>query len=200
MKSFLKIYFLLVLLPSLVKAATAPSQPTIITSDQLDARSTDTETDSTFTDHVKVTGTNLLIQCDHLEVITTKLADKTDTLGNPQHFKYMLATGHVTIIQADREATCERAEVMPNDDKITLTGHPSVTDHGNGSILTGEPLILYKSQRIARGKNVKITMPPLKDLGYDKNQSPPSAAPAASETIKITVPSVTNNSAHGESK
>ncbi len=200
MKSFLKIFSLLVCLTFLAKAATPQTQPTVITSDQLDARSTDTETDSTFTDHVKVTGTNLLIKCDHLEVITTKLADKTDTLGNPQHFKYMLATGHVTIVQGDREATCEKAEVMPNDDKITLTGHPAVTDHGNGSILTGEPLILYKSQRIARGKNVKITMPPLKDMGYDKNQAPPSALPAVSEPLKITVPSATNNAAHAESK
>jgi len=185
MKTFLRLSSLLLGLCVVSYAATPQTQPTVITSDQLEAHSTDTETDSLFTEHVTVSGTNLLIKCDRLEVVTTKLADKTDTLGNPQHFKYMLATGHVKIIQGDREATCERAEVMPNDDKITLTGSPSVTDHGNGSILTGEPLILFKTQRIARGKNVRITMPPLKDLGYDKNQSPPSVEQAP---VNISLP------------
>ena len=199
MKTFLSLTPLVFGFCVISYAAAPQAQPTVITSDQLEARSTDTETDSHFTDNVNVSGTNLSIKCDHLEVVTSKLANKTDTLGNPQHFKYMLATGHVRIVQGDREATCERAEVMPNDDKITLTGHPSVTDHGNGSILTGEPLILYKTQRIARGKNVRITMPPLKDLGYDKNQAPPSLPPTPAP-IKITIPVISPNAAQPETK
>jgi len=34
-------------------------------------------------------------------------------------------------------------------------------------------LILYRGQRRIDGTNVRIVLPPLKDLGFDRNQPPP---------------------------
>ena len=76
-------------------------------------------------------------------------------------------------MQGDREATCERAEVLPGEDRITLTGRPTVIDHGNNTTATGEPLILYHGQRRVQGANVRIVFPPVRDLSFDKNQPPP---------------------------
>jgi lipopolysaccharide export system protein LptA len=165
------------LLPWSLSSARAADLPaTVITSDSGEARSTDTETTSLFKGHVVVTGTDIRIDCDQLEVISSRSGDKTDTIGRQNSFKYILATGHVRIAQGDREATCERAEVLPLDNKITLTGDPVVTDRGNGTVYSGERLILYRNQRLVTGEHVHITAPPIKDLGFDKNE--PSPAPA----------------------
>ena len=58
------------------------------------------------------------------------------TLGKYGKFKYLLATGHVRIVQGDRVATCGRAEVFPGDDRIVLTENPVVkieTEHYEAS-------------------------------------------------------------------
>jgi lipopolysaccharide export system protein LptA len=140
-------------------------------------QSTDTQTVSVFTGNVTVTGNNIRLTCDRLEVISLRSGDRSDTFGQQDRFKSLVATGKVHIVQADREATCERAEVLPGEDRITLTGRPMVVDHGNNSTATGEPLILFRGDRRVRGTNVRITLPPIKDLGFDRRQAPP--APAA---------------------
>jgi len=170
----------LVLLPALaalLSAAGAPAAdppPTVITSDSGEAQSTDTETTSFFSGHVVVTGNDIRIECDRLKVISARSGDRADTIGTQNSFKYILATGHVLITQGDREAACGRAEVLPQDNKITLTGHPVVTDRGNGTTYTGEPLVLYRNERRVTGEHVHITAPPIKDLGFDRNEPPPA--------------------------
>jgi lipopolysaccharide export system protein LptA len=160
-----------------VRAAEPPPPETVIESQSLDMRSTDTQTVSVFTGNVTVTGNNIRLTCDRLEVVSLRSGDRQDTVGRQNRFKSLIATGKVHIEQGDREATCERAEVLPGADTITLTGRPMVIDHGNNSTATGEPLILYRGQRRVDGTNVRITLPPLKDLGFDKNQPPPAPPP-----------------------
>jgi hypothetical protein len=48
-----------------------------------------------------------------------------------------------------------------------------VIDHGNNSTATGEPLILYRGERRINGTNVRIVLPPLRDLGFDRQLPPP---------------------------
>ena len=93
----------------------------------------------------------------------------------------MEATGHVRIVQGDREAVCGRAEVDPREDKIVLTGDPVVTDRGNGTTWTGDTITMLRSQRRVLVGHPRVTGPPIKDLGFDKNQPPPPAGtpPAA---------------------
>jgi lipopolysaccharide export system protein LptA len=154
-------------------AAPAPP-PTVITSDQFESHSTDTETFWHFTSHVVVTGNDLKMDCDTLDVTTTRVEDNTDTIGKQDAFKHLIAVGHVRIVQGDREATCGRAEVLPRDNKIILTENPVVTDHGNGSVATGEVIALLRDERMVTGTHVRITGPPVKDLGFDKSLPPPA--------------------------
>jgi lipopolysaccharide export system protein LptA len=168
-------------MPAAVRSAEPPN--TVIVSQALDMHSTDTETISVFTGNVVVTGNDLRITCDRLDVVSTRMGDKADTIGRQENFKSLLATGHVHIVQQDREASCGRAEVLPREDKVTLTENPVVIDHGNNTVATGEPLVLLRGERRVTGQNVRITLPAIKDLGFDKNAPPPTPeAPATAPT------------------
>lgn len=152
-------------------------QPTIIDSEQLDMHSTDALTTFVFAKKVIVTGTNLKLTCDRLEVITTRKGDPTATIGKLGRFKSLIAEGNVHIIQSDREAACGRAEVLPDDDKIILTDHPVVKDLANGATATGPRMVLYRGERRAVIEGTddagsRIILPAIKDLGFDKNQKP----------------------------
>src|SRR5688572_6805188 len=110
-------------------AATTPAiplAPTVIESGSAEMVSTEKETTFTFRNGVTVTGTNLKITCENLEVIARRTGDPTATFGKQENFKSLVATGNVHIVQSDREATCDRAEVFPGDDKVVLTGNPKV--------------------------------------------------------------------------
>ena len=159
-------------------AQNAEPQNTVIESEQFDWRSTDTETTSVFTGKVIVTGTNLRLTCDRLEIVATRKGDTAATIGKIDSFKSFVATGNVRIIQGDREAACGRAEVLPGDDKIVLTGQPVVVDHAVDWTWTGDELEMLRGERQIRGKNARFTGPPIKDLGIDKPK-PAEPVPAA---------------------
>jgi lipopolysaccharide export system protein LptA len=156
-----------------------PEAPTVITSTSYEGVSTDTETTSDFTENVVVTGTNMRLTCDRLIVVTTRVTDKTATIGKQTGFKSMLAIGHVHMTQNDglREATCGQAQVFPTQDKIVLTLDPVVVDKANGSRAIGDEIDLYRGDRKVHGRHVQITLPPVKDLGFDKNEKPNAPAP-----------------------
>lgn len=159
--------FVLLLTPML-RAQTVEPQSTTIDSEQFDWHSTDTETTAVFTGGVLVTGTNLKLTCDRLEIVATRKGDPKAAIGKIEDFKSFVATGNVRIIQGDREAACGRAEVLPGDDKIILTGQPVVVDHTVNWTWTGDELEMLKGERQIRGKNPHFTGPPIKDLGIDR--------------------------------
>jgi lipopolysaccharide export system protein LptA len=151
-------------------AQNTPEQPTVIESTALDMKSTETETTSIFTGNVIVTGTNMRLTCDRLEVVAIRQHDASATIGKIERFKSLIAEGNVRIVQGDREAACGKAVVLPGDDKITLTERPVVTDKGVGWTWTGDELLLLRGERQVRGTNVRIVGPPVKDLGFDPNK------------------------------
>lgn len=161
-----------------LRAQTAEPQPTVIESEKLDMHSTDTLTTFVFTNKVTVTGTNLKLTCDLLEVVTTRKGDPTATIGKLGAFKSLVATGNVHIVQSDREAACGRAEVLPDDDKIILTDSPVVKDLANGATATGPRMVLYRGERRAVIEGgTTIALPPVKDLGFDALKKSPEAHP-----------------------
>lgn len=166
------------LLPGVVRmpAQSVTPEDTVIDSVQFDWRSTDTETIAVFSGQVVVSGTNLRLTCDRLEIIATRKGDPADAIGKIDDFKSLVATGNVRIIQGDREAACGRAEILPGDDKILLTGQPVVVDHSVNWTWTGDELEILRGERQIRGKNVHFTGPPIKNLGVEK-VLPPVAAP-----------------------
>ncbi|HTL66110.1 MAG TPA: LptA/OstA family protein [Lacunisphaera sp.] len=165
-------------LPLTGRAQNAPPQNTVIECDgRAEMVSTDAETTITFRDNVRVTGTNMHLTCDYLEVVVIRSGDKAATFGKLEKFRSMQATGNVRIIQGDREAACGRAEVLPGQDKVVLTDHPVVVDHDQGTRAAGKTITMLRAQRQVIVEEPILTGPPIKDLGVDPLAKP--AAPAA---------------------
>jgi len=164
-------------------ARATPLPPTVIECDGLaETISTDTETIATFRDKVVVTGTGLKLYCDFLKVIAIRKGDTDSTLGGYGNFKSLVATGNVRIVQGDREATCGRAEVFPGEDRIVLSETPVVRSLDNEYVATGPRLVLYRGERRAviegqPDERARITLPPLKDLGFEEEPAPPAVPP-----------------------
>jgi len=169
------------LFAGIARAQNVAPETTVIESEQLDMRSTDTETTSVLTGKVVLTGTNLRLTCDRLEIVALRAGDPKATIGKVESFKSLVATGNVRIVQGDREAACGRAEVIPGSDKITLTGSPVVVDHAINWRWTGDELEMLRGERQIRGKNARFTGPPIKDLGIDKLDNKLKTPPAATE-------------------
>lgn len=167
-----------------VRAQNTEPQNTVIESESFDWRSTDTETTSVFTGRVVVTATNMKLTCDRLEIVALRSGDPKATIGKIEAFKSLVATGNVRIIQGDREAACGRAEVLPGDDKILLTGQPVVVDHSVNWTWTGDELEMLRGERQIRGRNTRFTGPPIKDLGVDLGKKPEAAPAPAPEAPK----------------
>ncbi len=156
-------------------APPAPLVPTVIESGTAEVVSTEKETTFTFRQEVSVTATNMKLLCDQLVVVARRSGDPAALIGKQEKFKSMLATGHVRIIQNDREATCGRAEVFPDDDKVVLTENPRVQIQGDNHVITGPRMELHRGERRAvilsdETTRPRITLPALKDLGYEKEK------------------------------
>lgn len=149
--------------------------------------SSDTESTFTFRNDVIVTGTNLRLACDLLVVVATRKSDPGATLAKQENFKSLVATGHVRIVQGDREATCGIAEVYPGDNKIILSDAPVVIDRSNNSSVAGKRILLFRGERravVEGGEQTptRLTLPAIKDLGFDPNKpAPEPARPAESK-------------------
>ncbi len=161
-------------------AGDATPQRTELNGDHLDMWSVGNETHAICTGSVTLTGTNLRIICDRLEIIAEGVGDKTSLAPVLEKFKYLLATGHVRIVQGDREATCGRAEVLPREDKVVLTQNPVVIDNGAGFVNAGETITLLRGERRILVDKPRTSAPDIKDLGYDKSKP----VPAGDGTLK----------------
>lgn len=149
--------------------ADAPPQKTTLDCQHAEMWSVGNETRGVCTGSVTLTGTDIKILCDRLEFTAIGVGDKSATLPTLDKFKYMLATGHVVITQADREATCGRAEVLPREEKVVLTENPVLIDHGTDWTTTGEKMTMLRGERRVIVEKSRVTGPALKDLGYDRN-------------------------------
>jgi lipopolysaccharide export system protein LptA len=179
--------------PAAPVAAPVTPIPTVIESaGPAEMVSTATETTFTFRDQVVVTATNLRLTCDRLIVVAKRTGDPKATLGKQENFKSLIATGHVHLVQNEREAFCERAEVLPGDDKVILTGNPAtVRSHDGRYAGSGPEMTLLRGEQRAVIKAPRFVLPPIKDLGPGKEKakaaSPSPATPAAPAPL-ITVP------------
>lgn len=152
-------------------AADSP-QPTTLSCDHMDMWSEGEETKAICTGNVTVTGTNLRIVCDRLELIATRIGDeKTAAVPTLEKFRYLLATGNVSITQGTRTATCGRAEVLPREEKVVLTENPVVIDRATDFVSAGEKITMLRGQERVEVEKPRLTGPPIKDLGFDRNAS-----------------------------
>jgi hypothetical protein len=170
-----------------LRAAEPPPQPTVIESaGPAEMVSTEKESTFTFRDRVVVTGTNLKLTCDLLVVVAKRTGDPKATLGKQENFKSLVATGHVVLVQSEREATADRAEVLPGEDKAILTGNPVRVRTLDGKYeATGPEAVLERGQLRAVIKAPRFVLPPLKDLGPDKDKK---TSPASEAAPKVAPP------------
>ncbi len=171
--------------PAQAPASLAAPVETRIKSDVADiwTNKEGTETYAIFKGNVVVTGTNLRMTCDRIDVTSVGKNDplasvKGTTAQDVEKFKTFVATGKVHIVQGDREANCERAELLPREGKIILTGAagkpPIIVDRAAGVTWISDPAILLKNDRAVHGENVQIIFPELPDLGFDKDAPVPT--------------------------
>ena len=176
---------------ALILAAAGPApaaepvpQKTSIESANFDMQTVGNETRFVFGSsarkRVTLTGTNIKIVCDHLEIVATGIGDDDSaTVPAMEKFKHLLATGNVSIVQGDREATCGRAEVFPKENKIELTEKPVVIDHGIDWRGEGKKITMHRGERRVQIEESEFIGPPIKDLGFTPGSTPaaPDAAP-----------------------
>ena len=170
------------LVTMIVQAQSIEPKNTVITSDgpaEMVSNEKQTETTITFKDHVVVTGTNMKLNCDFLEVVVIRGGDQTATVGKLEKFRSMVATGNVLIVQGDREAACGRAVVLPGEEKVVLSENPVVVDHDQNTRAAGEEITMLRGQHKLTIKKPIVTAPPIKDLGADKETKPAPATPPA---------------------
>ena len=158
---------LLSLAAGFVGAQDALLERTELIADEMEMTSTLTESRVICIGNVKLTGTNVMLVCDRLEVIAARTGDKTATFGKLETFKRLLATGNVRMVQGDREAMCGQAEVLPLEQKIILTQDPVVIDHSSDFIQRGDQITLFRGERRLHVKNPRLSAPPIQDLGAD---------------------------------
>ena len=90
--------------------------------------------------------------------------------------------------------------MFPGEDKVVLTGNPVVRSLDGQYQATGPKMILHRGERRAQivgepGERPRISLPPLKDLGYEKEKEKKKdggkAAPATGVTPEPAPPIIT---------
>lgn len=182
--------------PALLLAADAPpaagptsapstaSQKTIVTADRLEATNSGVEGQYVFIGNVRITGTNLEITCDRLEIYSVSDTDEPAEggLSDAGDIRRMLAIGNVAIAQAGRRATCGVAEVLPQEDRIILTEKPVVSDIEMGVTMRGTRMTYHRDEREIEVENPEVIGPALPNLGF------PTSTGEAPGAVRPTTP------------
>jgi lipopolysaccharide export system protein LptA len=183
--------FLLPLLAAGCLGATAlraqtPADTTVDNTGPAELSSTDTETTAIFHDNVVVVGNGIKLTCDYLKVVSSRKGDPAATLGQYGSFKSLVATGHVYILQGNREARCGRADVYPAEDRAVLSDHPVVNYLDSPTTITGLRIVINRGKRNVvvetdAAHPAHATLPALKNLGFENpglGATPPAAPDA----------------------
>lgn len=181
--SLLSAWVFVVGLAAVLRAA--DPEATTLTCEHMDMWSEGDETKAICVGKVTLTGTNMRITCDRLELTATRIGEKTGSVPTLDKFRYLLATGHVSITQGTRTATCGKAEVLPREEKVVLTEDPVVIDHATDFVSAGERITMLRGKERVEVEKPRLTGPPIKDLGFDKNKpATPEDAPAKPDPAK----------------
>jgi len=159
----------------LVGAASLPAQsaepvPTTIQAESAEMVTVGQLTTIVYQGKVRVSGTNLGLNCDYLKIELTNVGAAGSTIGKLDKFRSLLATGNVVIVQGEREAACGRAEILPEQDKIVLTDKPVVVDRASQTRTEAEEITMHRGERKVTAKNIRSVGPAMKDLGFDKDK------------------------------
>jgi lipopolysaccharide export system protein LptA len=184
MKSRL-IFLAVGLLGAAALRADDPPPVTITSAGKAETVTQGTVTTITFHDQVVVIDNGLRLTSDFLQVVVDSRGNNPGAPDQAASFKSMLATGNVHIYRGTDIATCGRAEISPNEDKIVLSEKPFLrrTDE-NASEDPGEhgTIIYYRGQQNAvvlpaPGEHNTVVLPAMKNLGLGIGDEPAAPAP-----------------------
>ena len=151
---------------------------TVVRSESLEITSTPELNYFYFSDNVTITGNNLLVKCDNLEVTASRSGEAEATIGRIGVIKKIVAIGSVEIFQAGRAALAGRAELLPAEDKIILTDSPQILDRK--ATVSGWRITLLKGNRTAivennpdgtSGSRPTVVLDALPNLGFDEDKN-----------------------------
>lgn len=122
-----------------------------------------------FIDSVDVNATNLELTCRQMDVSASAPDGSVDPQSDLQ-VERIVARDEVLIVQTDRTATCDTADILPDEGKVILTGNATVDD-AKGKVM-GHRITLNQGERrsIVDGKGSKdgrarITIPGFDSAG-----------------------------------
>lgn len=151
---------------------------TVVRSESLEMTSTPELNYFYFSNNVTITGNNLLVKCDNLEVTASRSGEAEATIGRIGVIKKIVAIGSVEIFQAGRAALAGRAELLPAEDKIILTDSPQILDRK--ATVSGWRITLLKGNRTAivennpdgtDGSRPTVVLDALPNLGFDDDKN-----------------------------
>ncbi len=130
-------------------AEAAGTEPTVVRSQRVVIYHGGDSQRIDFSDDVEVTGTNLHVTSQKMEVYLDKQSGAPAASGAlAGDVKRIMARGDVEILQEGRKATCETAELLPADGVVVLTGEARLEDADG--MAEGHRITLNRGQRRAR--------------------------------------------------
>ena len=143
-------------------------EATLIESDHLEMREVEGQQQYIFEDAVSVTGTNLAVTCDRMEVLARRMdAERSGESGlmGATQIEEIVGTGTVRIEQEGRVARSDKAWIDPVASRLILEGNAEVDD-AKGQVRGGR-LVLNQGERRAiveggvDGERARVTLPEL---------------------------------------
>lgn len=139
-----------------------------------------------FIDSVRLNATNMVLECDSLEIFATREAEEKAQIGKYSAIREIIAKGNVKIVQEERTAICDLATIKPNEERIVITGAPARVLQTGGEI-TGDKIILNRAngQITFEGSNsrrIRLRGPAIGDLGFEQTKPVPTPEDRDSET------------------
>jgi lipopolysaccharide export system protein LptA len=118
---------------------------TLITSLHLEMQGTAGKNYFYFSGDVEVKGTNLVINCDELTVVSLREGSEGATVGSIGAIEEIIAQGNVEIHQAGRSAYAGLAEVNPQLGTVVLSESPRIVD--DEVEVEGYQFVLHKGEK-----------------------------------------------------
>ena len=102
-----------------------------------------------FEDKVQVRRCDVVIDCDHLQVIS---------YADENRIKHVIATGNVRFRDGTRHAVAERADYFEAEQKLVLVGNPRAWDTDKQNELRGKEIVVFLEEEkiLVSGAHVRF--------------------------------------------
>jgi lipopolysaccharide export system protein LptA len=141
------------------------TRPTTIDSDMAELVTTKDGHRFYFSGNVVVTGTDLLLNCDELEILSTRETNSSKSSANVGKISLMVARGKVSIKQKGSHGTGDKATMQADTGVFLLHGSPAVLIDERGK-LEGNEIVFERGKgraelRGGAGNRPRVELPEL---------------------------------------